>query len=263
MANLSSLMRYPIKGLSGEGLYEVTLTAGDYFPSDRFYAIENGPSGYDPDKPEHQSKFKFCVLARMADLARLKTRYDHGTGTLTIEVDGIEAASGDLETAEGRKTIEDFITLHLADNLSGPAKVIRSVPGFRFTDSRSGFVSLINLESLRSLGRETGYPVDPVRFRGNLMIEGLPAWSEFSWVGKKIRIGSDVVLMGLKRTERCAATTVNPRNGQRDLMVPAILMRSHGHADCGIYASVINSGTIRAGDRITIEEDERAGLPFS
>ncbi len=95
------------------------------------------------------------------------------------------------------------------------------------------------------------------------MIKGAPAWSEFSWVDKKIRIGADVVLKGIKRTQRCAATTVNPLNGNRDLMIPAILMRSYGHADCGIYASVINGGVIKPGDRITVEDDDSAGVAFA
>ncbi len=128
MTKLASLMRFPVKGLSGEPLSDMTLVSGDYVPWDRAYAIENGPSGYDPKKPEHQPKTKFCVLARIAEIARLKTRFDTDTQTLTIEVDGIEAAAGNLETQEGRQVIEDFLKLYLADSLTGEPKIVKSVP---------------------------------------------------------------------------------------------------------------------------------------
>ena len=45
---VAALYRYPFKGLSPEPLERVSLKAGEFFPDDRLYAIENGPSGYDP-----------------------------------------------------------------------------------------------------------------------------------------------------------------------------------------------------------------------
>ncbi|WP_163594810.1 MOSC domain-containing protein, partial [Klebsiella pneumoniae] len=59
------------------------------------------------------------------------------------------------------------------------------------------------------------------------------------------------LLRGIKRTERCAATTVNPKTAIRDVMIPAVLMRSYGHADCGIYLGVTAGGRIAVGDALT------------
>ena len=50
-AQIESLYRYPVKGLSPEPLPSVTLEAGQTLPADRRYAIENGPSGFDPAQP--------------------------------------------------------------------------------------------------------------------------------------------------------------------------------------------------------------------
>ena len=47
-AQIASLYRYPIKGLSPEALPNVALSVGQTLPADRRYAIENGPSGFDP-----------------------------------------------------------------------------------------------------------------------------------------------------------------------------------------------------------------------
>ena len=53
-----------------------------------------------------------------------------------------------------------------------------------------------------------------------------------------------------KRILRCAATDVEPGTGVRDLNIPATLMKTYGHADCGIYAQVIAGGDIASGDAI-------------
>ena len=260
-ARITALYRYPVKGLSAEPLTTATLTAGEHFPGDRLFAIQNGPSGFDPANPEHQPKQKFLVLARQAALAKLKTRYEDDTRILSIVADEVEVARGDLGTAKGRVAIEDFFRMFLASELAGAPKVVAGPPGFRFMDSRSGFVSIINLASVRALEKETGFPVDPIRFRANVYIDGVPAFSEFDWVGKRIRIG-ETALTGLKRTERCAATTVNPSTAVRDLMIPAVLMRTYGHADCGIYCAVAGGGPIAVGDTLTVSEGEEAGAAF-
>src|SRR3954447_7506146 len=99
---VAALYRYPFKGLSPEPLERATLKAGEFFPGDRLYAIENGPSGYDPAAPAHQPKIGFLMLGRNARLAALTTRYDDATTVLTIEQDNRTLASGELATQAGR-----------------------------------------------------------------------------------------------------------------------------------------------------------------
>ena len=57
-----------------------------------------------------------------------------------------------------------------------------------------------------------------------------------------------------KRIERCAATNVDPATGLRDLEIPKTLMKTYGHFDCGIYAEVLDGGTIEPGDVFTTEQ---------
>ncbi|MGC2134294.1 MAG: MOSC N-terminal beta barrel domain-containing protein, partial [Xanthobacteraceae bacterium] len=45
MANIQSIYRYPVKGLTPEPLARAALAPGQTIPGDRLYAIENGPSG--------------------------------------------------------------------------------------------------------------------------------------------------------------------------------------------------------------------------
>src|SRR3712207_2879743 len=119
---VASLYRYPVKGLSAERLARVDLVRGGAFPADRLFAIENGPSGFDPAAPQHQPKIKFLMLMRNETLARLTTRYDDATTTLVILEGGREAARGDLSTAEGRLAIEAFFRRFVPQELRGAPK---------------------------------------------------------------------------------------------------------------------------------------------
>ena len=249
MATIQSIYRYPVKGLSPERLDRASLTPGAYFPGDRLFAVENGPSGFDPAVPVHQPKTKYLMLMCDERLATLRTRYDDATGTLSIEHEGREAVRADLATQEGRLAVEAFFRRFMPNDLHGPPKVLAAPTGYRFTDSRRGFVSIINLASVAELEIVIGAPVHPLRFRGNLYVEGLPAWSEFDLVDREFSVGS-VRMKGLKRIVRCAATNVDPDTGIRDLSIPATLRRNFDHMDCGIYAQVIEGGEIRPGDEV-------------
>jgi len=251
---IASLQRYPVKGLSPETLETATLAKGGYFPGDRLFAVENGPAGFDPDNPQHQPKIKFLMLMRNESLARLKTRYLDSITTLFIEEGGREVARGDLSTREGRLAIEAFFRRYMPKELRGPPKVLNAPEGFRFTDSRRGYVSLINLASVRAIENAVGSAVDPLRFRGNVHIDGLPAWAEFDLVGQMLTATSGVRLKVTKRIERCAATNVDPVTGIRDLQIPKTLMETYGHFDCGIYAEVVSGGSIAVGDHFETEQ---------
>ena len=61
-------------------------------------------------------------------------------------------------------------------------------------------------------------------------------------------------MKGLVRTQRCAATNVNLETARRDVNIPLQLKQAFGHVDMGIYVSVINGGTIRQGDNLTLPE---------
>lgn len=252
--HLAALHRYPVKGLSPERLDAATLEAGGYFPGDRLFAVENGPSGFDPAAPVHQPKIKFLMLMRHEALARLDVRYTADDHTLTIRHEGQIAARGDLRTAEGRDAIEAFFAGYLPDALRGPPKVLAAPDGFRFTDSPRGYVSLLNLASVSALETMTGAAVDPLRFRANLHITGMAPWAELDLVGRTLTTPGGVTLRILKRTQRCAATDVDPVTGIRDLAIPSTLSRHLGHTDCGVYAEVLSGGVLRLGEPLLLAE---------
>jgi MOSC domain-containing protein len=242
-AKINAIYRYPVKGLSPEPLASTLLTPGQTVPSDRLYAIENGPSGFDPELPRHQPKSRYLMLMRNERLATLRTRFDDTSHMFTIESEGRIAARGDLRTPAGRHGVESFFAQFCAHELRGPPKVLHA-PGHSFSDVARKVVSIINLASVSAVETAIGAPVNPLRFRGNVYVEGWPAWKEFDLLGQEIVIGESARLKVVKRIVRCAATNVDPDTGARDLAVPETLLRSFGHADCGVYAEVIEAGEI-------------------
>ena len=254
---IHAIYRYPVKGLSPERLPEAELKPGQTIVADRLYAIENGPSGFDPAAPGYFPKVKFLMLMRNERLAALDTAYDGATHTLAVSLNGREEARGDLRTAEGRQVIESFFARYCADELRGTPKVLQA-PGHSFSDVAARVVSIINLASVAAVENAVGIPVDPLRFRGNFYVEGWPAWHEFSLLDKIVGIGS-ARLKVIKRIVRCAATNVEPGTGLRDLQIPKTLSDAFGHMDCGVYAEVLSPGRVAPGDAVT---EPQPALPF-
>jgi len=250
-ASLASIYRYPVKGLTPEPLTDVALTPGQTLPADRRYAIENGPIGFDPAAPQYFPKTQFLMLMRNERLAALRSRYDDASHTLTIQKDGNEVARADLQSAEGRASVEAYFAANFADELRGPPKVLFA-EGHSFSDVPRKVVSIINLASVADLEKTIGQPVHPLRFRGNLHVSGWAAWQEFELLERTLKI-ADVRLKVVKRIVRCAATNVDPDTAARDLTIPKTLQQTYGHADCGVYAEVITGGRIAAGNRIEVE----------
>jgi len=246
-ASVHAIYRYPIKGLSAEPLRRTRLAPGKTIPADRRYAIENGPSGFDPAAPSYLPKIRFLMLMRNERLARLDTRFDDATHALTIAESGRERTRGNLSTAEGRGAIETFFAGFCADELRGPPRVLQA-DGHSFSDVARKVVSIINLSSVAAIEAVLGRAVHPLRFRGNVYVTGWAAWREFDLVGQEIAVGKRARLGIIKRIVRCAATNVDPDTGIRDLAIPDTLMRRFGHADCGIYGEVVEGGEIAVGD---------------
>lgn len=250
MTRLAGIYRYPVKGLTPERLSSADLRAGEVIAGDRLYAIENGPSGFDREAPQWMPKVKFLCLMRNARLAAYSARYDDETATLSIERDGELLATGDLKTPEGRRAVETFFEAAMASEKRGPFRVLQA-PGHSFSDLAKKVVSIINLDTVADFSAAVGQAVHPLRFRANLYLSGLAAWSEFDLMGGTLAIGQ-ARLKIIKRTERCAATEVNPETALRDIDVPEILWRRRGNADFGVYAEVTAAGKIAEGDPVEI-----------
>lgn len=252
---VSSIYRYPIKGLSAEPLAKVTLTTGQSLPHDRRFAIARAATHIDPDKPQWLRKTHFFMLMRDEKLAQLRTRFDEHSGILTIERSGRLLLSACITEPQGRSSIEAFFAGLFMDHPDGPPKIVEA-PGHTFSDAQrkpnattDQYVSLVNLASIREVERVAQARVSPLRFRANIYFEGAAAWSEFDWVGKELAVGG-TRLRVVSPITRCPATAVNPETAERDLDVPRILMDEFAHNHMGVYAEVVAGGTVAENDSL-------------
>lgn len=237
---VQQICRYPVKGLNGDPLERVRLTPGQGLPDDRRYAIAYGlGTGARPG---------FFQLTQEERLAQLRGAYDPEGPTLTISRQGRQVVTADPSDLTGRMLLNQFFAGFL---MGSP----RGTPSFQDTAESGGGaalpnpISIINLASVHDLERVARQPVDPRRFRGNILLDGLSAWQEFTWLDRELRIGT-ARLRVVERIERCAATNVNPETAERDMNLPQILRKGYGHMDMGVYAEVVEGGEIVAGDEV-------------
>lgn len=247
---VTAIFRYPVKGLSADPLERIEVAAGETLPFDRAWAIENGLSRFDPENPRHLPKICFLMLMRDERLAALEARFDAESQRLTLLRGGRQVATGLLRERSGRQILEQFLSAFMAESLRGPPRIV-AAPGHSFTDTAAKLVHLVNLRTVQTLERTIGRPVDPLRFRPNLVIDGPDAHAELDWIGREIAIGS-VRLKVTERTGRCAATNVDPSTGARDMDIPAIIQRKWGHTDVGVYAEILSPGPLSIGDAVSV-----------
>jgi uncharacterized protein YcbX len=248
---VQSIWRHPVKGFTPESLATVELNANACFPFDRLYAVEDGPSGFDPAAPVHISKQKFTVLAKIAAVACVRTVYDDATGELEARFDGQAPLRARLTDETGREAFAHWLTEVLGDELSGRLTVLPALRDYRFMDDPQGFVSIVNLASVRDLSEKIGRIVDPRRFRANVYVDRWPAWIETDATGGAITLGGAEATV-VKPIVRCVATPVDPDSGEKDIDVVRSLYESYGHRYCGVYVKVVRGGPVSVGDEAVL-----------
>ncbi|MFD3485272.1 MOSC domain-containing protein [Streptomyces sp. NPDC058665] len=263
LARVTRIVRYPVKGMNGQPLDQVTLTPGAGLPLDRILALRNG-SVAAATGAEWVPSEAFLRLVKNATLARHRLTLDESAGELRIgspqgEVVVVRLDAGrprPADVARAGRTLRQWFP-------AGPlGPVTVESTGVPLWDWPKAAVSLVNLDTLDALAAAGGVPLDPRRFRANLYIAGLGAWRELDLVGRRVRLGG-AELEIVQATERCRATTVNPDSAARDLNVPVLLASRFGHLYCGVYARVVGGGPVAVGDRLadTGTRVERALLP--
>ena len=224
------------------------MTPGQTLPADRRYAIENGPSGFDPDAPSSVCP-KICFLMLMCGRAAGPA----ATHVMTTPRTHLSSATADgrlrAATFQPRRAglaIEAFIRRFMRGEMRGPPKVLQS-DGHSFSDVAAKVVSIINLASVAAHrdSRRRGPCTRCASAQISMWTAGQRR-REFGLLGQEIAIGN-ARLKITKRITRCAAIEVDPDTGMRDLAIPDTLLRTFDHADCGVYARVIEGGEIQAG----------------
>src|SRR5258706_14642103 len=111
----------------------------------------------------------------------------------------------------GRQLIEQFMAAYMAGSLRGAPKIV-SAPGHSFSDVSTKCVHIVNLATVRDVERSAGRPLNPLRFRANIYIDGAQPWSEFCCFGKGLSVGGDRLEV-FYRTSSCDVSSADPEAG--------------------------------------------------
>jgi hypothetical protein len=114
-------------------------------------------------------------------------------------------------------------------------------------------ISLFSLQTARQLGEEVGIALDKRRFRANVYLDlrTTAGFSENAFVGRKVRIGSKVIVSVLERDPRCQMITLDPETAAASPEVLRTVARGH-EGTAGVYGAVLAEGIIRVDDAVEV-----------
>lgn len=118
-------------------------------------------------------------------------------------------------------------------------------------------VSLVSTASVAEVGRRGGRDasIGAGRFRMLLELGGTFPYEEDGWLGMRLRVGTALIHVA-EHCARCAITTMNERTGEVDFPTLKVLAAARGvndgDLDLGMYASVLEPGTISVGDAVEV-----------
>ena len=262
-----SLWRYPVKSMQGEELNASAVGTRGLL-GDRAYALVDAADGKIASaKNPRKWPNLFAFRAAYADAPRAATE----TAPVWITLpDGTLTGSDRPELASLlAPVLGRSIALHAAvpekpvleeywPDIEGldhrDAVTDEAMPAGTFFDlAPIHLLTTATLDRLRALYPPGRFEVR--RFRPNIVVavDGAPQeFAENDWVGRTLRIGSQVRLHVTRPCGRCVMTT----RPQSDLPADPGILRAavqHNRGHVGIYATVVQGGTIRRGDALTLE----------
>lgn len=261
MPRVAALYRYPVKGFTPEACETLTVLDEGRIAGDRVLGIRFADIAAADDA--WSNKTGMVALVNTPGLARLHVKFEQNELRLCISLAGAVLADEVLNT-EGRQrvagAVADYV-LELDENpLSGhperlPLRVVGDGITPRYHDAEAGQVTLHGRGSVQALTAAfQNTEVSELRFRSNIAVEGLGAWEEQSWVGRKIRVGTvefDVV----RSKFRCLATHANPKTGERDLPILTTLTKVFGQERPTFAVAMVPGragGQIHVGNQVTL-----------
>jgi len=256
---VAALYRYPVKGFTPEECDSLTVLDTGRIAGDRVLGVRFANAGATGDA--WGTKHEFVALVNTPGLARLQVKFDHRS--MRLRVSSGEEVLADGALADGGReriaaAIERYV-LELDENpLSShperlPLRIVGDGLTPRYQDDASGCITLHGRASLDATAAAAGVAdLSEHRFRSNIAVDGVVAWDEQTWMGKKIRIG-EVEFEAVKAKTRCLATHANPVTGERDAPIMKTLLQAFPREKPTFAIAMITSGrggTIRVGDSV-------------
>ena len=203
MSTLHSIYRYPLKGFNGQALTSAQLQVDQGLPFDRQFAITNGQNAVN-GLGKWTACQAFVRLTKNADLSLYSVQFDEVTERLQLQSPAGEVLVIDLDQSESLRAANT--TLERWFPSKGVDKTILAKAHAGYWDHIDAEIAVINLATVDALSQAAQLTIDPLRFRGNLYVSGLPPQAELAWLGQRVRLG-DAELEFTRPIDRCSATS--------------------------------------------------------
>ncbi|MDY7559704.1 MOSC domain-containing protein [Pseudomonas sp. 10B1] len=269
MLRLSALYRFPLKSGMAEPLHQAMFDGLGLAGDRRWMLVEEGTG-------------RFFTQRAMPQMSQLSALWNT-SGGLTLSAPGLAAL--DVPVPESTEASLRGVTLwrdtlrvpdagnaaaHWLSEFMGrptrmvhvPADRARWLPsGYGKVEDKVGFADgfpllLIGQASLDDLSAKVGRPLEMLRFRPNLVVEGSEAFAEDGW--KRIRIG-DIEFRLLKGCTRCILTTIDPKTGERSPdREPMVTLKTYREREGDVWfgQNMVNDGpgTLEVGMPVSVLE---------
>lgn len=268
MLRLSALYRYPLKSAKGEVLQQARLDKLGLVGDRRWMLVDEATG-------------RFLTQRAVPSMSQISALWN-AQGGLTLSAPGHPDVEVPLPGADaelrGVTIFRDSLRVPDAgdeagawvSDFIGKATRLVQIPLDRARTTEAGYgrdddqvafadgypLLLIGQASLEDLSQQVGRPLEMLRFRPNLVIEGSTAFAEDGW--KRIRIG-EVEFRVVKSCSRCILTTIDPQTGQRsaDREPLATLQKYRAQADGAMFGqNLVNDGNghLEVGMPVTVLE---------
>ena len=264
-----ALWRYPVKSMIGEELNSSEITDRGLL-GDRQFAVVDRATGKvgGAKNPRRWGNF-FDYRAAYVEAPKSGERIP----TVRITLPGGDVVTNDradvdqvLSRAFGRDVA--FVEAGPGQTTSGVAEEYwPDLEGLAHRDTVTDFempagtffdLAVVHLVTTSTIDRlQELYPqgrFEARRFRPNIVVatgSEDPGFVENDWIGRTVMVGEAVRLAITKPCQRCVMITLP----QGDLPKDSGILRTaaqHNGVNVGVYASVVDGGTIRRGDRVVL-----------
>src|SRR5437588_2406110 len=258
VGKVESLWRYPVKSMGVEELDEMFAGyAGVY--GDRLFAFESSasPKGFPFFTGRDQRQMiRYRARFRNPDKAARPVNLSEAE-RLSPNLNPISADISELmievETPDGKTFAIDDPALidNLRLHIDGKHQLTLLRSDKAITDCRP--LSIFAVQTARKLGEETGVAVDKRRFRANVYVDltSSEGFAENEFVGRSLRIDSEVTVAVLQRDARCMMITLDPDTAEKTPAILKAVAQAH-EGMAGVYGAVLVEGTIRKSDSVEL-----------
>jgi uncharacterized protein len=263
-----SIWRYPLKSMMGEELNSSCVTERGLL-GDRTYAIidqETGKVASAKNPRKWGTLFDFHAtfidpLKDVENIPPIRITFPDGTQILSDEshIDHTLSKVFGREVSLMKASLDEPSYEEYWPNIEGLTQrnivTTEAMPPKTFFDiAVIHILTTSTINRLRELYPEGRFEVR--RFRPNIVVESTSGEKDFIenlWVGKKLRIGKEILLGITSPCTRCVMTTLPQGDLPKDLGILHTVAK-YNQVHAGVYASVHRGGRIYRGDPVGLEE---------